>query len=149
MQICHALRQQYYEEHGPYLQLGKCNKCEILGPVGEKCFLCAIDNHKDLKYAQVYVVLYLLEKYSYWIQQVPLSDVIMFNYFMFLADQQFEEENWNRLRTVPDKEGNYEKWFCPFEGCYNTLQVLQTCMSCLFCNVENSIICCYDRKDVL
>jgi hypothetical protein len=77
------------------LKLGKCNKCETLGPVSEKCFLCAINNQNDLKYAQVYVVSYLLEKYSYWIQQVPLIDVIMFNYVMFLVDQQFEEENWN------------------------------------------------------
>jgi hypothetical protein len=41
--ICHALQQKYYEEHGPYLKLGKCNRCDTLGPVGEKCFLCAIN----------------------------------------------------------------------------------------------------------
>jgi hypothetical protein len=73
----------------------------------------------------------------------------MFNYVTFLVDQQFEEENWNRLRTIPDKERNYEKCFCPFKGCYNTLKVLQTCMCCLYCNVENSIICGYNQEDVL
>jgi hypothetical protein len=66
--FCHALQQKYYKEHGPYPKLGKCNKCETLGPVGEKCFLCEIDNQKELKYAQVYVVSYLLEKYSHLIQ---------------------------------------------------------------------------------
>jgi hypothetical protein len=66
-----------------------------LGLIGEKCFLCAIDSQKDLKYAQVCVVSFLLKKYNYWIQHVPFSDVIMFNYVIFLVDQQFEEENWN------------------------------------------------------
>jgi hypothetical protein len=113
-------------------------------------FLCAIDNQKDLKYAQVYIPSFSLEKYSYWIQQVPLSDVNMFNYVMFLINQQFKEKNWNRMRFIPDKEGNYKKWFCLFKGCYNTLQVLKTCiMCCLFCNVENSVICGYSQEDVL
>jgi hypothetical protein len=41
-----------------------------------------------------------------------LSDVIMFNYVMFLVNQQFEEEeNWNRLHTIPDKEVNYKNGF--------------------------------------
>jgi hypothetical protein len=44
--FCHALQQKYYEEHGPYLKLGKCNKCETLGPVSEIFFLVQLTTTK-------------------------------------------------------------------------------------------------------
>jgi hypothetical protein len=45
---------------------------------------------KDLKYAQVYIVSFLLEKYKYWMNYIPLSDVIMLNYVMFLVQFQMK-----------------------------------------------------------
>jgi hypothetical protein len=42
---------------------------------------------------------------------VPDSDAIMFNDVMYLVDQQYKEEKWNWLGTIPVKKGIVENGF--------------------------------------
>jgi hypothetical protein len=81
----------------------------------------------------MYILSFLLSEYENWLQHITTKKIKVFNCVTFWLSS-----NW--LHTIPDKEGNCEKWFCPLERCGNQSQMLQTSVNCLYCNVNSAFI---------